>query len=144
MLTTIESPDRQPAADGLLCREELAPGAVDTPETDTVEDTGADTGKSLLCRQCRAVITSRRYAVAINGNHLHTFFNPAGIIYEIRCFRQAQGCDIHGRPTEEFSWFAGYAWRYALCSACRVHLGWMFESAEHIFFGLIDSRLIDG
>jgi hypothetical protein len=132
------------AGNGLFCREKTTPGTVDTPETDTVGDAAIDSEKSLLCRQCKSPVTSKRYAVAINGNHLHTFFNPAGVIYEIRCFKQAEGCTVYGQPTDEFTWFKGYVWRYALCASCLVHLGWVFESGEKTFFGIINSKLIEG
>ncbi|MDW7774180.1 MAG: cereblon family protein [Desulfobulbaceae bacterium] len=129
---------------GIFCREINQPGASDTPETDVTDNTAADSEKSLLCRQCRAVIASRRDAVVINGNHLHAFFNPAGIIFEIRCFKQAAGCTVHGHPTDEFSWFQGYVWRYALCATCLIHLGWIFDSSEKFFFGLISDKLVEG
>lgn len=144
MLTTIVNPHKRTAGRGYFCREKTEPRAVDTPDTVPADDTGADAEKALVCRQCRSVITSRRHAVAVDGNHLHTFFNPAGIIYEIRCFKQAGGCTVYGHPTDEFTWFSGYVWRYALCASCLIHLGWLFESGEKIFYGLINNKLVDG
>ena len=143
MLTTIVSPNNCPESAFLFLREIDDPGTVDAPDTDTADETGTDTEKLLLCRQCRAVVTSNQHAFEINGNHLHTFFNPAGIVYEVRCFKQAKGCAHHGHPTDEFSWFKGYTWRYALCSTCLIHLGWFFTSPENSFFGLIKSKLVD-
>lgn len=32
-----------------------------------------------------------------------------------------------GDPTEEHTWFPGYAWRMAHCRACQRHLGWGFS-----------------
>jgi hypothetical protein len=79
-------------------------------------------------------------------------------VYRIGCFRQARGCAQAGEFTEEYSWFPGRAWRYALCSGCRTHLGWAFRAAgsapggtasaggaggtEAEFYGLILDRLV--
>jgi len=86
-------------------------------------------------------VSHRRQAVAINGRHEHAFFNPAGIAFEIRCFRQAPGTETQGDPTSDFSWFAGYRWQIALCTTCHTHLGWLFTGSGS-FYGLIASRLI--
>ena len=39
--------------------------------------------------------------------------------------------------------FAAYSWRIVVCRGCGVHLGWLFESTGHSFFGLIRTRLIE-
>jgi hypothetical protein len=143
-LTTIETPGKQCSLPGLFCREKTDPGTVEIPEADTSDDAATKAQKSLLCRKCRFPVTNRRHAATVNGSHLHTFFNPAGIIFEIRCFKRADGCAVHGEPTDEFTWFSGYAWRYALCANCLVHLGWIYDSGEKSFFGLIAGRLIEG
>lgn len=97
--------------------------------------------EGLFCRYCGQYITSAKYAVEMGGRHHHTFFNPAGIIYEIRCFSSAQGCSSHGPPSREFTWFAGYSWRLALCSLCSAHMGWYFSSGDSNFCGLIARNL---
>jgi hypothetical protein len=90
-------------------------------------------------------VTSRDDAVEVAGKHRHTFFNPAGILFEIGCFGAASGCANEGTPTTEFSWFPGYAWRYSFCLACGAHLGWQFVSGDGpTFWGLVLSRLIEG
>lgn len=83
-----------------------------------------------------------KYRQEIDGAHQHTFFNPAGIVFEIGCFTQANGCMAAGPPSTEFSWFKGFAWRYVLCSGCFTHLGWLFESSQSSFHGLILKRLL--
>lgn len=115
------------------------PGQSESRPADQPAD---QTEKAVRCRACRAVVTSVNREIAIHGNYLHTLFNPAGIVYEIRCFSQAPGCVNHGQPTDEFTWFAGYTWQYSLCAACLDHLGWFYTSSAGFFFGLIDSRLI--
>ena len=99
--------------------------------------------KGLLCRICHLLITSSRESLEKDGKHLHTFFNPAGIVYEIGCFRQAQGCLAFGAPSGEFAWFGGYSWQVVYCRSCQQHLGWRF-SGEDQFFGLIVNKLTEG
>ena len=97
----------------------------------------------LLCGQCLQIITSTAERVKIDENHLHTFANPHGIIYEIGCFKTAAGCEYQGPARKEWSWFDGFSWKIALCSKCLIHLGWLFISnADESFNGLIINRLI--
>ncbi len=99
--------------------------------------------KAILCRVCCAAITTPREGMIKNGLHEHVFFNPAGIAFEIGCYKRAPGCLIQGEPTAAFSWFDGYNWQYALCSTCLTHLGWWFTAPSDSFFGLIANRLME-
>lgn len=112
------------------------------PEAAPEERPAVDPEEAILCRTCRAPVTESRAAVSVNGSHLHTFFNPAGIVFDIRCFSRAAGCSVYGEPTSEFAWFAGSHWQYAVCATCQVHLGWFFNAPASSFFGLIRDRLI--
>lgn len=98
----------------------------------------------LICSHCSTVITSSRQAVRVQGLHEHVFFNPAGIAFEIRCYRQAPGCLVQGNLTAEFSWFDDYSWQFATCSNCLAQLGWFFvsEKRRNSFFGLMTSKVI--
>lgn len=98
----------------------------------------------LICTHCSTPITSNSQAVRVLGLHEHVFFNPAGIAFEIRCFRQAPGCLVQGNLTAEFSWFDNYSWQFATCSNCLAQLGWFFVSAQrrNSFFGLITSKIL--
>jgi len=99
--------------------------------------------KAVRCAQCGYGITSPRERIDVQGMHRHTFFNPYGVIFEIGCFRGAPGCGYAGPATEEFSWFAGYGWKIAVCGACRAHLGWLYSAAgKESFHGLILDNLI--
>ena len=99
--------------------------------------------KYILCAQCRSVITSPRERIEVHGMHQHTFFNPYGIIFQIGCFKAAQGCGYVGPAIEEFSWFPGFSWRVAICRVCLTHLGWLFNSpGQDSFHGLILDHLI--
>lgn len=98
---------------------------------------------AIVCRQCLHVITSAEERTVVNGAHTHTFANPEGTVFEIACYRDAWGCGYLGPASPEFTWFAGYIWRIAVCSNCHVHLGWRFSVPDgHFFHGLINSRLI--
>ncbi len=98
----------------------------------------------LLCRQCLNPITAKSARITVNGMHQHAFANPHGVIFDIGCFRTAEGCAAVGSATEEFTWFAGYMWRIALCRACLTHMGWLYVSpGGERFFGLILDHLID-
>ncbi len=99
----------------------------------------------ILCKNCRNPITSAENVMVIKGRHRHTFSNPHGIIFEIACFSSAHGCVDGGFPTAEFTWFAGFSWRFSFCSRCHIHLGWQYlsRSGEH-FYGLIVDTLIEG
>jgi hypothetical protein len=116
-----ESPEGQP--DGALAPQ--APGA------------------PLLCARCGQLITHERYRTTVSGRHVHTRVNPHGFVFHFGCFAQAEGCLVQGPPTAEDSWFAGYVWEYAHCSACHAHLGWAFHG-EGSFFGLVLDRLAAG
>jgi hypothetical protein len=101
--------------------------------------------RALLCRACGFTVTSSEQAVEVEGSHEHTFFNPAGFIFEIVCFADAPGCLILGEATTYFAWFKGHSWRYAVCDSCHTHLGWSFRSEPgDYFFGLIRNRLVEG
>jgi len=77
------------------------------------------------------------------GAHVHVFTNPGGFRYEIALFTQAD-CVSHGPASTDFTWFAGYAWRLALCANCHVHLGWRYHrTGSADFYGLIRNRLAE-
>ena len=35
-----------------------------------------------------------------------------------------------GQPSEEYSWFPGYAWVILNCKMCRGHMGWKFIATK--------------
>lgn len=96
----------------------------------------------ICCRQCFQMITNLDQGIEVDGHHHHTFTNPNGIIYEIVCYRSAEGCDLVGNETLEWSWFQGYSWKIAVCKNCLIHIGWHFASAKDAFSGLINNRLL--
>jgi hypothetical protein len=96
--------------------------------------------QAILCAGCGAAITRSNQAVRVNNRHEHAFFNPAGIAFEVRCFRQAPGVSTCGEPTDAFTWFPGFSWQIVVCTACQAHLGWLFCNG-HSFHALIVDRL---
>ena len=96
-----------------------------------------------LCRQCRQAITRSEERITVQGSHQHTFANPHGIVFEIGCFKTAQGCGYAGSSSTEFTWFSGYAWKVSFCTLCMTHLGWLFVAdSGDSFHGFILDRLI--
>lgn len=125
----------------------LRSGGEKSPEALVIERPGekrSGKGERLLCRLCRLPITDEQQALEVNGLHFHTFFNPAGLVFEIACFANAAGCRREGASSTHFSWFAGTSWQVAVCRRCASHLGWFFQGRETDFFGLIRKQLISG
>ncbi len=113
-------------------------------EWDTGELPEDELDDRVRCGQCRAVVTRGALAVQRGGAHEHTFRNPAGYSWTIRCFRDASGCTASGGFTAEASWFAGYQWCYAHCATCGRHLGWWFVGSGPSFVALIARRITQG
>ncbi|MDH3348231.1 MAG: cereblon family protein [Desulfobulbaceae bacterium] len=121
----------------LFFKEKNSPLTLNSTESDPDNQLEVLDEKPLYCSTCLTAITSEKEAIAVNDLHHHTFFNPAGVVYEIRCFKKAAGCIILGDPSTEFSWFKNYTWQYDLCGGCRNHLGWYFQGQYDFFHGLI-------
>lgn len=100
------------------------------------------TDDALYCAGCGHLLTRTHWAVDVGG-HERVFINPAGRVFRIQCFKEAPGAEDEGIPTEEHTWFTGYAWNLALCLGCGGHLGWRFTGAQspQVFFGLIKTAL---
>lgn len=127
--------ERAPKKDG-SSTPELA--EEEAPEQEPEEE------EYILCRQCRQAITRPAERITVQGSHQHTFANPHGIVFEIGCFKSAQGCGYAGAPSTEFTWFSGYAWRVCYCTLCLTHLGWIFiADSGDSFHGFILDRLIE-
>jgi hypothetical protein len=120
------------------------PVTVKSVKPDPVESDGSG-GPVLRCRVCRSKVTELSARIVVNGQHLHTFFNPHGLVFDIGCFSSASGCAVAGSPSSEFTWFAGHVWRVAVCQQCLAHLGWRFESESggQGFWGLITDMLLE-
>jgi len=98
----------------------------------------------IYCAQCSHVLGRASDAIDISGSHHHFCTNPHGIDFNVCCYKNAPGATISGPPTRADSWFVGHTWRFATCSGCNVHLGWLFETvddeANGQFYGLVAER----
>ena len=99
--------------------------------------------RAVVCVQCRAYVTDPGAKQKIEGMHIHTGVNPAGITYTLSCYHYAPGCITVGAPTPDHSWFAGFCWCIALCGGCKSHIGWQFSGNSGGFFGLIVDRIAE-
>ena len=102
---------------------------------------GGASARAWWCAACTTRVADEDAVIEVAGAHRHRFVNPAGVAFEIGCFAEAR-CRVDGAPTREHTWFAGFAWSYALCANCRAHLGWCYEGDGARFFGLILPRLV--
>lgn len=105
----------------------------------------APDNKFVYCIRCSHLLARAGDAIKVSGHHQHFCTNPYGIDFDVCCYRQALGCTISGQPTGADSWFPGYTWRFATCTGCEAHLGWLFETTQVIspehFYGLIAERI---
>jgi len=124
-------------------RKEQGQNQLRGPAQQEKDDTVDESERAIRCKACGLPVTSRAQKITISNSHTHTFFNPAGIVFELACFRRASGCMLAGEATSEFTWFAGFLWRYALCRNCNNHVGWFYQGAGSSFFGLILRNLVE-
>jgi hypothetical protein len=124
------------------------PGVPAGDAVDAVNETATESRekrrekRGVFCAACGLHVADPDDRMAVDGSVTHACANPAGIIFRFDTFRTADGCLVHGEPTKDFSWFAGFAWSYAICGRCFVHLGWRFTplgpgSDAMPFFALI-------
>ncbi|ADU61082.1 MAG: hypothetical protein KUA35_11130 [Pseudodesulfovibrio sp.] len=113
---------------------------------DNAPDPGSNPGTArpvLVCRTCRTMVTRPELSVEVDGSHRHVFFNPHGLVFDLGCFASARNVLPTGPKTDEFTWFAGYAWQAVVCAGCAGLLGWRYTGQGHAFFGLILPALIE-
>ena len=114
-----------------------------TPEAVPADEVEEKAARRVVCRECLHAITREEDRTQVHGAHQHTFANPSGLVFTIGCFQAAEGCGAAGSPSDEFTWFKGYAWRVAVCTGCLAHLGWLFTTPSGAaFWGLILDHLI--
>jgi hypothetical protein len=96
----------------------------------------------LRCAACGHPLAKERARIEVEGRYVHTFVNPTGHEYTVRCFAEAPGCAGAGDESTFWSWFRGFAWRVALCGGCGAHVGWSFRREASLFWGLIAARAV--
>lgn len=97
----------------------------------------------LACASCGGFVAHGRARLSVNGAHSHSFINPAGLIFRVACFAEAPGVFALGEESLQFTWFAGFAWRVAVCRACTQHLGWSYRGDGSSFVALIEDRVVE-
>jgi hypothetical protein len=97
----------------------------------------------ILCANCGNPVTTSEKIITVDGEHTHKFMNPSGVEYEIGCFASADGCEVFEETSTEATWFEGFSWSESICSNCFEPLGWLYESGDNTFFGLIIDNLSD-
>ncbi len=95
------------------------------------------------CVSCGVPLALASDAMAVAGQHEHSFINPEGYLFRIRCFAEARNLSTLGEPTSKFSWFPGHTWVILYCAVCGVHVGWRFDGGASRFYALIADRLAD-
>lgn len=132
----------------LIARREvdppLPPGVL-APAGEVAEEAVASAPESrwVVCAVCGGFVAASRASIAMDGAHVHSFINPAGMIFRVRCFSEAPGAVPVGEQSEHFTWFAGFAWRVALCRGCGEHLGWSYRGGDSSFMALIEDRIVE-
>ena len=109
-------------------------------ELELDDDIATTDDDKIFCTQCGNLITRSIWRISRNGDHQHTVFNPAGQVYQIVCYGEAEGVGAHGQASDDFTWFAGYHWQVIHCRNCMRHMGWLFRG-DDIFFALIKSHI---
>jgi hypothetical protein len=107
------------------------------------EQAQAEPASSVVCAACRSLVTSLRERVERAGAHVHTFLNPDGMVFRIRCFGDAPGALPVGERSDYWTWFAGFHWQACVCRACFEHLGWSYDRPGERFYGLIAERVLE-
>ena len=127
-----------PAAHHCLDAPGAQPGSSQRARAAHERDRG--TRRAVLCARCGLQLTDASQRIEVLGQHQHTFFNPAGVVFHIACFASAPGCRGLGPFSDAFTWFPGHRWQIALCASCGEHLGWHFEGSG-TFTSLIEARI---
>lgn len=102
-----------------------------------------ESGSFIACALCLSRIADGKDRIVVDGAHLHTFINPEGMIFKVRCFARAEGALGVGERSDHWTWFPGFSWQVALCRACTAHLGWRFAGESGTFVALIAERVIE-
>ncbi|XP_047998312.1 protein cereblon-like [Leguminivora glycinivorella] len=89
-----------------------------------------DKSKALCCGSCGAELSRRSHMFAMSSDGVHAnYTNFGGFMHDVVTVRTATET-LLGPPSAEYSWFPGYTWRVAQCSACGTHVGWRFDAMK--------------
>jgi hypothetical protein len=108
--------------------------------TDPEESVEHDAATAVVCARCRTELTTPDQRIEVEGAHAHTYTNPSGETFHLRCFGEVRNVAPFGARETFFTWFPGHSWRVVVCAECTTFLGWRFEGAS-VFHGLISDRI---
>ncbi|XP_044979326.1 protein cereblon-like isoform X1 [Hordeum vulgare subsp. vulgare] len=103
----------------------------------------------IKCGYCKSEIAKHSDVVVMSSDGpLGTYVNNHGYVHATITVNNATGLDIEGDPTEEHSWFPGYAWTIASCSSCDSNIGWLFTATKRylhpkFFWGIRSCQIAD-
>lgn len=117
------------------------PDDVVLDEKDNADTVSRHDREWIRCRNCNSKIARVSDRIDIDGVSVHILRNPAGIIFRVVCFSDADGVVNLTQYSEEYSWFSGFLWSVSLCRICGNHIGWHYTSGSRGFYGLIADRL---
>ncbi|KAH9570350.1 hypothetical protein CY35_02G035200 [Sphagnum magellanicum] len=108
-----------------------------------------ETMDQLRCKCCFAIIARRSDMLVMSSDGpISAYVNEHGYVHETLTLSRARGLILAGQPQTANSWFPGYAWILAECTACAEHMGWRFtavakETRPKAFWGIRRSQLAE-
>ncbi|XP_038054196.1 protein cereblon-like isoform X2 [Patiria miniata] len=104
----------------------------------------------LTCTDCGQDIAKKSdvFSMSLDGP-MAAYVNPGGFVHDTLTLYRAHNMVLIGRPSQEHSWFPGYAWTILQCRRCTRHMGWKFTAAKRklkpeMFWGLTRSAVQPG
>ncbi|CAM6024635.1 unnamed protein product [Sphagnum balticum] len=108
-----------------------------------------ETMDQLRCKCCFSIIARRSDMLVMSSDGpITAYVNAHGYVHETLTLARARGLILAGQPQTANSWFPGYAWTLAECTACAEHMGWRFkavakETRPRAFWGIRRSQLAE-
>ncbi|CAK9881905.1 unnamed protein product [Sphagnum jensenii] len=108
-----------------------------------------ETMDQLRCKCCFSIIARRSDMLVMSSDGpITAYVNAHGYVHETLTLARARGLILAGQPQTTNSWFPGYAWTLAECTACAEHMGWRFkavakETRPRAFWGIRRSQLAE-
>ena len=122
---------------GMLRPPWVGCGVLDALIEEREDELGVGPRRVLRCRACGLEVADADDAGGVDdGPARRTFFNPAGLVFDVLLLRAARNLVLLGPPSTEFTWFPGRPWQVALCGGCGRQLGWRWSGGV-AFFGLL-------
>jgi hypothetical protein len=103
-------------------------GAAPARVADAVQQSPAADVEWYVCLRCAERLARSDWTLDEVSALPLVFVNPHGNIFQLLLVSRVQSAFFEGTPTEEFTWFEGYAWSVGFCSSCRLHIGWHFAA----------------